>query len=169
MILGLDCSHSKQGKTRELLTRATPDTILELTAENTAEANEVIKQADGLLIATPVHWFNVPWVLKKLIDAMDTEPGVWPFEDTPLGVLTVCNEDGGEMAGLLIIGPLLHMGFFVPPFSLIFHNSGMQGGEDNWQNEEVLTIVARLREWVQYDEGEFRSSARRGKVIGDDV
>ena len=147
MILGIDCSFSKLGKVRTLLEQAKPDKIIELTANNTAEVIEEIKKTDGLLIATPVHWFNVPWQLKKLIEEMDTVPDEWPFEDKALSIITVCNEDGGELAGLMIAAPLLHMGFMLPPFSIVFHNTSMTGGEDNWQNEEIKFLIPRMKEW----------------------
>lgn len=97
-----------------------------------------IRNADGLIIATPTHWFNVSILTKRLIDEV-----FWDFSDTPfelegmpLGIIANCDEDGANQAIASIAMPLNHCGLFVPPFGTLIHNTSMPGhGENGWQND----------------------------------
>ena len=94
--------------------------------------------ADGLIIATPVHWFNMSVLTKRLIDEVFWRFSGKPYEidDMALGIIATCNEDGANQAIASIALPLNHCGLFVPPFGTLIHNTSMPGhGEDGWQND----------------------------------
>jgi multimeric flavodoxin WrbA len=94
--------------------------------------------ADGLIIATPVHWFNMSVLAKRLIDEVfwDFDNEDYELEGVPLGIIATCNEDGANQAIASIAMPLNHCGLYVPPFGTLIHNIAMPGhGERGWQNE----------------------------------
>ena len=103
--------------------------------------------ADGLIIATPVHWFNVSVLAKRLIDEVfwDFSDEPYDLDGMPLGIIATCNEDGANQAIASIALPLNHCGLYVPPFGTLIHNIAMPGhGEHGWQNrpEEIGAQVA---------------------------
>jgi multimeric flavodoxin WrbA len=123
---------------------------------------EKVRAADGLIISTPVHWFNVSWITKRFIDEVfwDYSGKPWALRDRPVGIIAVCDEDGANQAIASIAMPLNHCGMFVPPFGTLIHNTKMPGhGEGGWQNkpEEIGYQVAR---YSAVRKAVFRSSIR---------
>ena len=117
--------------------------ILDLANDDTPPMNDsrikdMLRKADGFIIATPVHWFNVSVLIKQFIDEalydFSNEP--YELEGKPVGIIAVCNEDGGNQAISNIAMPLNHCGVFVPPFGTLFYNRSMpEHGEGGWQEE----------------------------------
>jgi len=105
-----------------------------------------IEAADGIIVATPVHWFNVSALTKALIDFLSaTEYRGFSLEGKALGALASCEEDGGAQALSLIALPLLHLGFLIPPYSLVFHNRNMADkSEDRWQERDPWLVGANV-------------------------
>lgn len=100
-----------------------------------------LHDADGLIIATPVHWFNMSVLAKRLIDEVfwDFDDEDYELEDMPLGIIATCNEDGANQAIASIAMPLNHIGLYVPPFGTLIHNIAMPGhGEGGWQNKPEI-------------------------------
>ncbi len=150
LILGICGSpQGRKSKCYELLVRALqgaeahrnkPHTKALILAENfnVSMLKRELKQAHGLIVATPTHWFNVSVLTKRLIDEVfwDFSAKPWDLEDMALGVVANCNEDGGNQAIASVVMPLNHCGLLIPPFGTLFHNEGMPShGEDGWQNE----------------------------------
>ncbi|MBL8705364.1 MAG: NAD(P)H-dependent oxidoreductase [Rhodospirillales bacterium] len=105
---------------------------------NAHAVGERMVKANGLIIATPVHWFNVSTLIKRFLDEvfweLDGEP--YPLEGKPLGIIATCNEDGANQAIASIAMPANHVGLYVPPFGTLIHNIAMPGhGEDGWQDD----------------------------------
>jgi len=50
---------------------------------------EKVKEADGLLIATPEYNYSVPGVLKNALDAASRPYGTSPFEGKPVAIMGV--------------------------------------------------------------------------------
>ncbi len=103
-----------------------------------AAVKEKILNSKALIIATPVHWFNVSTLIKRLLDEvfweLDGDP--YPLEGRPLGIIATCNEDGANQAIASIAMPANHVGLYVPPFGTLIHNIAMPGhGEDGWQDD----------------------------------
>ena len=130
--------------------------ILDLANDDTPPMNDsrikdMLRKADGFIIATPVHWFNVSVLIKQFIDEAlyDFSDEPYELEGKPVGIIAVCNEDGGNQAIANIAMPLNHCGVFVPPFGTLFYNKSMpEHGEGGWQ-EEVEWIGEVVADYLQ--------------------
>lgn len=85
--------------------------------------DEVLK-ADGLIIATPIYWFNVPGVLKNFIDRLTALENMifidgrsW-LEGKVLGVIATGNDSGDVKVLSNVALTFNFMGMIVPPWSL---------------------------------------------------
>ena len=108
---------------------------------NTLMIQKKLIKANGLIIATPTHWFNCSLLIKRLIDETFWEFSGEPYqlEDMPVGIIAVCNEDGANQAIASIALPLNHCGMFVPPFGTLIHNTRIPShGENGWQDDAEL-------------------------------
>jgi multimeric flavodoxin WrbA len=118
--------------------------------ELTAQRNPTVYQkaaidCDGLFIATPTYWFNVPAILKSFIeelDGVDTELYARP---RALGV-AVYAPQGGELgtASSLILS-LNHMNFALVEVGYIFHR-GI--AEDDWAWEDISLMPERMKRTI---------------------
>jgi multimeric flavodoxin WrbA len=135
------------------------------------DAKEMIgklREVDGLIVATPVHWFNMSALTKTFIDE-----AFWDFSDEPyeldgkpVGIIAICEEDGGNQAIASITLPLNHCGMFVPPFGTLFHNSSMPGhGERRWQNKPQI-IGEQVAVYAERRHVKRRKRRRRPRASG---
>lgn len=154
MILGI-CGGKRGGKTDRLLKRALKsapcETDIIYLSWRTNYRKEIRRMiaADGLVLATPVHWYNVSKEMKALIDEMPDGPR-YPFDGKPVMFIAVCNEDGGQQAINSMMAPLNGMGFVVPPYAGVFHNTSIRGhGEVGWQLADIKDMGKRLAAFIE--------------------
>lgn len=102
-----------------------------------------IKDADTVLFATPVYWFNVSARMKELIDALPEGPH-FPLEGKTAYLLAFCDEDGGQQAVNQMFAPLSHMGFQFPPYASYFRNSNAKTSEGDWQRKGLSYIKKQI-------------------------
>ena len=136
----------KDGVKTKILDLANPDTP----PMDDSRIKDMLRKADGFIIATPVHWFNVSVLIKQFIDMAlyDFSDEPYELEGKPVGIIAVCNEDGGNQAIASIAMPLNHCGVFVPPFGTLFYNKSMPDhGEGGWQ-EEVEWIGKVVADYI---------------------
>ena len=105
-----------------------------------------IRNSDGLIFATPVHWFNVSASMKNFIDWLTTlEVGNFYLEGKPVAILTTCEEDGGQKAINDITAPLMHHGAIFYPYSSLFFNINMnKNSENNWMNTDLELLAKNM-------------------------
>jgi multimeric flavodoxin WrbA len=108
-----------------------------------------VREADCLILATPVHWFGVSSLMKNFLDHLSTlEANHFLLEGTIAGCIALLEEDGGMKAVLDMVGPLSHMGVMFPPYGMFFRNRNMsRKSERTWmlQDHRLLgTNVVRL-------------------------
>lgn len=85
-------------------------------------------QADGVVFATPVYWFAPSGLMKTLIDRLTALENAGKLLDGKVaGFLATYEEDGATMALLSMVGPILEMGFLIPPYALVFTRKGIDG------------------------------------------
>lgn len=106
---------------------------------------EKIYWADGVIFASPTHWFNISSLMKVLIDFMTKrEAPNFPFAGKCAAFLVSCEEDGGQAAISSLAAPLCHLGFSIPHFCMLFHNSSARSSEFDWQNIDLGKIGPNL-------------------------
>lgn len=101
-----------------------------------------IQKADGVILATPVNWFNVSALMKNFIDQLTIlELDNFKLEGKVASFIATCEEDGGEQAILEMAGPLNHMGFAIPPYAMFFYNKNFpKKSEHRWMERESKLI-----------------------------
>lgn len=156
-VLAINASPTVDGKTSRLLGRIKRKfstlRILNLRSTKAPEAAERIKQADVVVFATPVHWFNVSTLMKNLLDEMkDVEGGnVWPYEGKIAFLIAIGEEDGGQQAVNQMFAALSHMGMCFPPYAAQFRNTNMRRrSERKWQDEIEQSISQQLNKFVEH-------------------
>ena len=103
--------------------------------------HEQILRCDGLFIATPCHWFNVPGVLKNYIDHLTRIEHDLMQKTRPLCVF-VHSPEGGEIGTVgAIVLPLNLLGFSLPAWGFAYFNGG-----DRWAFDEVKDMPMRMLE-----------------------
>ena len=97
------------------------------------------------MLSLPSFKVTLKFIDETLYD-FSAEP--YELEGKPVGIIAVCNEDGGNQAIASIATPLNHCGVFVPPFGTLFYNKSMPGhGEGGWQ-EEVEWIGKVVADYI---------------------
>ncbi len=96
----------------------------------------LIEESDGLILATPIFWFNVSGVVKNLIDRMTAfenmihHVGRSVVEGKAAGVIAVGNEQGGAMVTANLLLTLNSMGFAIPPWGFAYYTDKGDALED---------------------------------------
>ena len=105
-----------------------------------------IKEADGFIFSSPVHWFNVSASMKNFIDWLTTlEIETFNLEGKVAGAIATCEEDGGQSALNNMVAPLMHHGVFFPPYSTLFYNLNMNtSSENDWMNKDVDLLATNV-------------------------
>lgn len=93
------------------------------------ELYDLILHSDGFVIATPVYWFNVPGVLKNLVDRLTALENMividgrcW-IEGKVAGVIAVGDDSGVITVISNLFATLNSMGIIIPPWALAYINS----------------------------------------------
>lgn len=94
---------------------------------------EDILKADGIVFGVPSYWFNVPGSMKNLIDRMTClENKVYLCEGKIAGFVAPEAVSGGLNTILSIAGTLIHMGFLILPYSMIFSKNEEVKDKKGW-------------------------------------
>lgn len=107
-------------------------------------AGKLLK-ADVVLFATPVFWgMPSPLFSQFLIDITPYEfDGDFPLRGKVAGVITHCDEDGGEKVVSDVLSPLRHFGFALPPHAGFWRNrTGAIHSEGKWQVDDHQKVLA---------------------------
>jgi multimeric flavodoxin WrbA len=120
---------------------------------------DAIKKCDGLIIATPVHWYNVSVLIKRLLDEVFEDFDEEELDGKPFGVIATCNEDGANQALASIVMPLNGYGLLLPPYCALIHNLTIVSVLEKldlkrrkwfeWQDKDVEHIGKEVTEYAR--------------------
>jgi len=107
---------------------------------------DLILSSDGIILATPIYWFDVPGVVKNLIDRLTALENMiaidgksW-LEGKVVGIIAVGNDSGAIHLISTLLTTLNDMGFAIPPWSFAYtHDSS-----DILEQKKVLNDVANV-------------------------
>ena len=122
------------------LKECTPERCFSLGDDFEMIANKM-KEADGLIFATPVHWYAPSALMWNLIERMTSLENTRNkiIQGKPAAVISSAAEDGSQSAITNIIVPLIHMGLFVLPFGMTYYS----GKEEDKETDEYLKRIVR--------------------------
>ncbi len=120
-----------------------------------------MRQADGFIFGTPVHWYGMSTLMKCFLDWMTSLEYSFALEGRVAGVITNCNSDGGMKTCMDLIGPLLHMGLTIPPYSAFYRNRhvGEHNDHEKWQMTDQVLVgknVARMIAALKHHDGDWK-------------
>jgi multimeric flavodoxin WrbA len=97
-------------------------------------------ESDGVFIASPTYWYNVPATLKAYIECLTNIEDELYERSRPI-CLAVHSPEGGELGVIQsILLPMNMMGFWIPENAYAYY----RGKQDDWAWEEVNGMPGRM-------------------------
>ncbi len=93
-------------------------------------------RADGIIIATPVHWGGASAAVVNVLSWMTELEEGWKLKGKAFGCIAHCDTDGGQSACNAMVTTLTHLGMVLAPFGTFYFNSSMA---DKSENQWMLT------------------------------
>lgn len=111
---------------------------------------EKMLKADAIIFGSQVAWYSMGSLMKSFIEHLtafeygpellaDAFPAFHlkdgrQLSNKILGVITTCNEDGGQQVANSIVAPLSDMGMHLPKGCMFYQNGNvMERSEEGWQ------------------------------------
>ncbi|RLE60707.1 MAG: flavodoxin family protein [Thermoprotei archaeon] len=125
-----------------------------------------IQEADGIIFATPVYWFNMSGVMKNFIDRITVfenmihHVGRSLVEGKVAGIIAAGNEEGGAMVVANLMITLNSMGFLIPPWGFAYYTKIGDALEDKnalYDSANVGVVIVKAikrlsgEEWYTTD------------------
>jgi multimeric flavodoxin WrbA len=118
-----------------------PKVYLETTKDGMPRLQRLVLEADGIIFATPTHWFNMSSLMKIFVDRLTAlEDYGFLLEGKAAGVISYGPQGGGFNAALSLAAPLIQMGLSIPPYGLIFD----EGRRDGWVNDDLKLLAKNM-------------------------
>ena len=119
----------------------------------------LVSKAEGIIFSTPTHWFGPSDLMKCCLSHLTVfsfRKGGYALLGKVAGFIATCEEDGGQASINAMAAPLVHMGFLIPPQTMLFYNINMAAkSHDKWMIHDAPYVglnVARLVRLVRGQE-----------------
>ncbi len=119
-----------------------------------------IKEADGVIFATPIYWFAPSGPMKILIDRMTSLENMVAFgepsymEGKVVGTIAVGADAGGPWVGGYLITTLTCMGAIVPPWGIAYCHNGKQAIYNEKRLLDAINVGILVTRMVQVLKGQ---------------
>ncbi len=90
---------------------------------------DMILEAEGIILGTPIYWYGPSGLLKNLIDRLTSmenmiyHVGYSLLDGKAFGVVAAGNDTGAIMSISYLMGVFNSMGCLIPPWALAYHHS----------------------------------------------
>lgn len=107
---------------------------------------EAIDRSSGIIIVTPIYWYNIPGPLKNLIDRLTVFEneifisGRSRLEGKVAGFVAIGNDTGSIAVIQNLMVVFNSMGVAIPPWAIAYHTSE----EDPLDNQKFLLDLANV-------------------------
>lgn len=123
---------------------------IEKTRDDMSKLQRLALRADGIVFATPTHWFNVSSLMKLFLDRLTSlEHYGFLLEGKVAGFLVYGPQGGALNAAMLLVMTANHMGMVIPPYAAIFD----EGRGDKWIKKEydvlAKNILQQIHAWKE--------------------
>lgn len=121
---------------------------IEKTKDDMPKLQKLVLEADGIIFATPSHWFNMSSLMKLFLDRLTSlEHYNFLMEGKVAGFITYGPQGGALNAAMMLTMTANHMGMAIPPYAAIFD----EGRRDRWiaREYDVLAknMIQQIRAW----------------------
>lgn len=134
------------------------ETVLDkLFTPDILELIQRMERAQGFIFAHPTWWSTPSDQLKILLNYMtvcDYRGNGYSLKGKVAGFIATCEEDGAQLANMIVQNAITHMGMITPPFCSYFFHKGMKGGEENWQETDPELVGVNLMRMCRLLKGE---------------
>ncbi|MEK7212296.1 MAG: flavodoxin family protein [Patescibacteria group bacterium] len=118
-----------------------PKTHVENTKDDMPKLQKLVLAADGIIFASPTHWFNVSTPMKAFLDRLTSlEHYGFLLEGKVAGIITYGPQGGALNAALAMLAPLIHMGLSIPPYGLVFD----EGRQEKWVKDDLKLLAKNV-------------------------
>jgi len=113
---------------------------------------EKLKKADGIIFASPVHWFTMSAAMKNLLDWCVLLEDGWPLAGKPVGCGACGDTDGGQTTVNAMAQIMMHLGCRIPQDGMFFRNTSitglknLEGCEQGWMLIDAPLVGMRVAE-----------------------
>ncbi len=119
---------------------------------------QLVDQADGIVFSSPTYWFNVGSLMKNFIEqltVLNFRKGEYTLRGKVAGFIATCEEDGGQAAINAMAAPLVHMGFLIPPQTMLFYNINMaEKSHEKWMLKDAPYVGLNVVRLVRLTKGQ---------------
>ncbi len=107
---------------------------------------DILLKADGIVLATPVHWQGSSSLMKIFVDNLTyLESSNFQLGGKVVGFVAHCEEDGAYHVVSELSGIMNHMGLVTPPFSTVFSNQNIRRNETTeWQWKDTGLLAKNM-------------------------
>jgi len=115
--------------------------FIENTKDDMPKLQDLVLQADGIVFATPTHWFNVSSLMKLFVDRLTSlEEYGFLMEGKAAGFITYGPEGGALNPAMLLMITANQMGMAVPPYAAIFD----ENRNDRWIKKAPQVLAKNM-------------------------
>lgn len=102
---------------------------------------EEVKNADGIVFATPVHWFAPSSEMKIFLDRLTPlENAGFLLEGKVSGFIVYGNEVGKMNALMELHAATNHMGMFSPPYAMVY----LSNEKSDWAEKDIKLLAHNM-------------------------
>ncbi len=114
---------------------------------------EKMKTADGIILASPVHWFTMSTAMKNLLDWCVLLEDGWPLNGKPVGFGACGDTDGGQATLNAMAQVMAHLECVIPQNAMCFFRNttitrlkNLEDCEQRWMLTDAPLVGMRVAE-----------------------
>lgn len=114
---------------------------IEDTSDDMPGLQRLVLKADGLVLATPTHWFNMSSRMKLFTDRLTSlEHNKFLLEGKVAGLISYGPQGGALVPLMILTTVVLNMGMVIPPYCLIFD----EGRNEKWPKYDKRVMAKNM-------------------------
>lgn len=123
-----------------------PKIFIERTKDDMPALQRLVLKADGIVFATPTHWFNMSSMMKLFIDRLTSlEHYNFLLEGKVAGFVSYGPQGGAVNALMLLIMFASQMGMVIPPYAAVFD----EGRKDQWVKKDLSLLAKNMVQQIK--------------------
>lgn len=105
-----------------------------------------ILKADGIIFASPTHWFNMSGLMKIFLDRLTSLEHFGFLLEGKIGGIIAYGPEGGALSNAVIMAMTVNqMGMLIPPYGIIFD----EGRKDKWVKNDCRLLGKNIIQQIK--------------------
>lgn len=131
--------------------KTTPHYQPERRDDDVEDLRTLLRECDGLIIATPVYWFSHSSLIQRLVEHLTPLEDHGELEGKVAGIIATEDEEGAGIVIAQMMLTLTHLGMVIAPYSGIFSRG--PGRDLRWVQEDVGNLGVRVMRLIKATKG----------------